>query len=301
MRKILVAILVLGAVGIFTLYYAPARLFAFVVLGRASVCPLDRALQSPEELRRQIEFKDQILAASRRLEVDDKGFELWETPKGRYWIPKGSHFVLPFNLAEQQRDIYVNGDIRARSGDVVLDCGANVGVYTREALNAGARLVVAIEPAPENIECLRRTYAPEIQAGKVIVYPKGVWDKDDWLTLHVDPHNSAADSFLIQREGSYPQERVPLTTIDKMMDELKLDRADFIKMDIEGAEVKALIGARATLAKFHPRMAISSYHADDHPVEVPKAVHAGWDGYRMECGPCAEANWGVRPDILFFR
>jgi FkbM family methyltransferase len=301
MRKLLAVLLVLGALALLCLYYAPARLFAFVVLGRASVCPMERALASPDELRRQIEYKDQILAGSRRLEVDEKGFELWETPKGRYWIPKGSHFVLPFNLAEQQRNIYVLGDIKARPGDIVLDCGANVGVYTREALNAGAKLVIAIEPAPENIEVLRRNYAPEIQAGKVIVYPKGIWDKDDWLTLHVDPHNSAADSFLIKREGSHPQDRVPLTTIDKMMDELKLERVDFIKMDIEGAEVKALNGGRATIAKFHPRMALSSYHALDHPIEIPKAVRAAWDGYRMECGPCAEANWGVRPDILFFQ
>ena len=300
MRKFL-AVVVFGAalVGA-VVYYPPARLFALTMIGRSSVCPLKNALAAPEELRRQIELKDRILAGSEKVETDEKGFELWNTPRGRYWIPKGSHFVLPFNLAEQQRNIYVLGDVRAKAGDVVLDCGANVGVYTREALNAGARLVVAIEPAPENIEVLRRNYAAEIGAGKVIVYPKGVWDKDDWLTLHVDPHNSAADSFVIEREGSHAVEKVPLTTIDKMVEELKLDRVDFIKMDIEGAEVKALNGARATIEKFHPRMAVSVYHAPDHPVEVPKSVRAAWDGYRMECGPCAEANWAVRPDILFF-
>ena len=300
MRKLFALVLFLVAVAAAIVYYPPARLFALVMIGRGSVCPLDKALEAPEELRRQIEVKDRILAASRKIESDEKGFELWETPKGRYWIPRGSHFVLPFNLAEQERNIYVLGEVRAKAGDVVLDCGANVGVYTREALEAGARLVVAIEPAPENIEVLRRNYAAEIKVGKVIVYPKGVWDKDDWLTLHIDPHNSAADSFVIERAGTHAIERVPLTTIDKMVQELKLDRVDFIKMDIEGAEVKALTGARETLAKFHPKIAVSAYHSPDHPVEIPKAVRAGWDGYRMECGPCAEANWAVRPDILFF-
>src|SRR5687768_10877169 len=300
MRKLFALVLFLLAVAAAIVYYPPARLFALVMIGRGAVCPLDKAVEAPQELRRQIEVKERILGASTKIESDEKGFELWETPKGRYWIPRGSHFVLPFDLAEQERNIYVLGDVRAKAGDVVLDCGANVGVYTREALEAGARLVVAIEPAPENIEVLRRNYAAEINAGKVIVYPKGVWDKDDWLTLHIDPHNSAADSFMIEREGTHAIERVPLTTIDKMVQELKLDGVDFIKMDIEGAEVKALTGARETLAKFHPKIAVSAYHSPDHPVEIPKAVRAGWDGYRMECGPCAEANWAVRPDILFF-
>jgi hypothetical protein len=71
-------------------------------------------------------------------------------------------------------------------------------------------------------------------------------------------------------------------------------------MDIEGAEVKALQGGAATITKYHPRMALSAYHAADHPVEVPKAVRAAWSSYRMECGPCAEAGWRVRPDILLF-
>jgi FkbM family methyltransferase len=280
--------------------YQPVRLAAWYYLGRAQGCPLENSLQAPAEIASQIATKDRILYASKKLQTDEKGFELWQTPHGEYWIPKGSHFVLPFNLAEQARNIYTPGDVHVKSGDVVLDCGANIGVYTRKALDAGAAKVIAIEPAPENLECLRRNFKSEIEAGKVVVYPKGVWDKDDMLTLHVDPHNSAADSFLIEREGHTDERKIPLTTIDKLVAELKLDRVDFIKMDIEGAEVRALHGARAAIAKNHPRMALSTYHAPDHPVEVPKAVRAAWDGYRSACGVCAELPFGLRPDIMFF-
>jgi FkbM family methyltransferase len=280
-------------------YYPPARLSAVVLAGRSPHCPYHQAIKAAGNLRRQIELKDQILAASRLLEKD-AGYRLWQTPHGRYWIPEGSDYVLPFNLAEQARNIYGENGRGVRAGDVVLDCGANVGVYTRVALDAGAKLVVAIEPAPENVECLRRNFRQESAAGRVIVYPKGVWDKDDFLTLHVDPHNSAADSFLIQRAGSHGVSKVPLTTIDKLAAELKLERVDFIKMDIEGAETKALHGGRATIAAYHPRMAISVYHAPDHPESVPRAILEAWSGYRSECGPCAEANGGIRPDILYF-
>src|SRR5436309_2024868 len=234
--------------------YAPARLAAIVALGRSPVCPMQRAIHSADELRMQIAYKDRILHASKRLESDPAGYHLWDTPHGRFWIPQGSDYVLPFNLAEQERKIYGVGDQDVRAGDIVLDCGANVGVYTRESLKNGAKLVVAIEPAPENIECLRRNFTAEVAAGRVVIYEKGVWDKDEMLVMRVDPQNSAADSFIIQRPGAVQTKQLPLTTIDKLVDELKLERVDFIKMDIEGAEQRALQGARATLAKHHPRM-----------------------------------------------
>ncbi len=300
MRKALLLLLslIVLAAGLYS--YQPARLATYYYLGRAQGCPLENALHAPAELKSQIDTKDKILYASKKLQTDEKGFELWNTPNGQYWIPKGSHYVLPFNLAEQARNIYTHGDVTVKAGDVVLDCGANIGVYTRKALDAGAAKVIAIEPAPENIECLRRNFKAEIEAGKVIVYPKGVWDKDEMLTLHVDPNNSAADSFLIEREGHKDEAKIPLTTIDKLVAELQLSRVDFIKMDIEGAEVRALQGGRATIARDHPRLALSTYHAAGHPVDVPKAVLAAWDGYRSECGVCAELRFGLRPDIMFF-
>jgi len=135
----------------------------------------------------------------------------------------------------------------------------------------------------------------------VIVYPKGVWDKDDFLTMNIDDHNSAADSFVINPKDAHATgEKLPLTTIDKLVAELNLPSVDFIKMDIEGAEVKALHGGRESIAKYHPRMALSVYHEPDHPVEVPKAAKEAWSGYTVECGPCAVANARIRPDILYF-
>jgi FkbM family methyltransferase len=282
-------------------FYAPVRLFALAAVGRSPVCPMAKAIKAADELKEQIRFKDQILGASKLVEKDPSGYHLWDTPRGRWWIPEGDDWVLPFNLAEQERRIYGTGERAVRAGDIVLDCGANVGVYTRVALDAGARLVVAIEPAPENLVCLRRNFEPDIAAGRVIVYEKGVWDKDDMLTLHIDPHNTAADSFIIQREGGIEGAKVPLTTIDKLVQELKLERVDYIKMDIEGAEQRALVGGRNTLAKYHPRMALSAYHAPTDPEGIPERVREAWAGYKMECGPCAEANGRIRPDVLYFR
>jgi FkbM family methyltransferase len=300
-RLAIALVVLLAAAVLGGFFYPPVRLFGLVLIGRSPHCPMVQAVGSARHLRRLIDSKDRILAASRLIETDSKGFRLWETPMGRYWIPPNSDYVLPWNLSEQQNKIYGTGDRAVGRGDIVLDCGANVGVYVREALDAGAKTVVAIEPGPENIECLRRNFPAEIASGKVILYEKGVWDKEELLTFYMDPKNPAGDSFVIQREGAEAKQQMPVSTIDKMVEELKLERVDYIKMDIEGAEQKALIGGRQSIAKFHPRLALSTYHRPDDPEKIPELVRQAWSGYRIECGPCAYANGIIRPDVLFFR
>jgi len=300
-RVVLLILLILGIAGLAYSYYPPFRLFTWVIAGRSPVCTLDAALQSGANLQKQVEYKDEILNASKMLQQDPAGFEQWSTPNGAYWIPAGSRYSLPFNLAEQRRKIYGTGDYGPHAGDVVLDCGANVGVTVHEELKAGAKLVVAIEPAPENLECLRRNFPAEITEGRVVIVAKGVWDKEDFLTLRVDPKNSAADSFVMLREGAVELEKIPLTTIDKLVAELKLPRVDYIKLDIEGAEPKALQGGRETLAKYKPRISIASYHEPDHPRVIPEIIRAARADYAMACGPCSATEHSIRPDVLYFK
>ena len=288
------------AAGVAWSAYPPFRLFALYAAGHSVVCPLKQAVDATAHVEKLRVTKDRILAGSKLLEKDSSGYRLYDTPKGRWWIPEGDEFVLPFNLAEQELDIYGTGVHAVQKGDIVLDCGANVGVFARKALDAGAFKVIAIEPAPENLECLRRNLRSEIASGFVVIYAKGVWDKDDLLEMNVDPKNSAGDSFVIQREGSH-KVRLPLTTIDKMVAELGLPRVDYIKMDIEGAEPKALAGANSTIARWKPRLSISAYHEPDHPVTIPTVIRGIRGDYRMECGPCEEHDGQIHPDILYFR
>lgn len=300
-RVLILTVLLLGAAAVAYAFYPPFRLLAMVATGHSPSCPLARAVESHQHSQQLEAAHNRLVKAMVKLEHDNAGFDRWQTPAGIYWIPSGDRFVLPFNLAEQELKIYGTGAQDVKQGDIVLDCGANVGVFTREALDHGAAKIVAIEPAPENLEAFRRNFKDEIAAGRVIVYPKGVWDKDDVLTLHVDANNSAADTFVIDRKETTGEVKVPLTTIDKLVAELKLDRVDYIKMDIEGAEPNALRGGHDTIAKWKPRISISAYHQPDHPVLIPKIILEARPDYTMQCGPCAETKGVIRPDILYFR
>ena len=94
---------------------------------------------------------------------------------------------------------------------------------------------------------------------------------------------------------------MPLTTIDELVSELKLRRVDFIKMDIEGAEKRALLGARSTLVTYEPQLAIATEHLLDDGEVNPLAVLKLSPSYQVECGPCVDMGSSVTPDVLYFR
>ncbi len=256
-----------------------------------------------------------IAAETRRVAVDGD-LELLQTPAGRYLVPgntseskASSGTLLAILLAQQQRGIYGDSEWGVRSGDTVLDAGAHVGVFTRKALDSGALLVVAIEPSPKAIRCLRQNFASEISAGRVIVYPKGVWNRDETLTFYLNTITGAGDSFLIAA-GQPSTLQVPVVTVDTLVRELRLPRVDFIKADIKGAATRMVQGARETLTAYRPRLVFATEEVEDDPLLIEEAVHQACPGcYEMKCGPCRVGGWlwaigghrEVDMETLFFR
>jgi FkbM family methyltransferase len=301
--KVLIGVYLL--IGVILILPANARPYRHVLAvykyfrGTHGICSLAQSWRAADESERQNSRAAELTARSSVIQHDSDGTDLWNTPDGQWWVPAKSRNAVLYDLSEQDRNIYGTGAGGVQPGDVVLDCGANVGVFTKKALALGASRVIAIEPAPENLEALRKNLAAEIAAGKVTIYAKGVWDKDDTLTMYIDATNSAADSF-VRRVGDSGSLQLPLTTIDHLVDELHLNRVDFIKMDIEGAERQAVAGAAGTIRRFHPRMALCVYHVPDDADVIPKAVLAIDPSYQMECG-CVHEPEGIAPQVAYFQ
>jgi FkbM family methyltransferase len=287
--------------GISLLIYPAAWAYALIAIGRGPDCPWPQSYGAFSRRYAQKSAEQRAMKTSYIVQRDGT-YQLVHTAKGPFWEAQVEGSSVVAQLAEIEAKYRDFPGRPIRRGDVVLDCGANVGTFTREALLEGAGLVVAVEPAPKNVECLRRNFAAETAAGRVIIYPKGVWDKDDFLTLDESDSTPAMDSF-VRTEGTHPGTRVALTTIDKMADELKLERVDFIKMDIEGAEQRALAGARRTLSQNKPRLEISVNHLPDDARSMPEIIKSARRDYTVQCLQC-EAHpqeLRVRSEILYFQ
>ena len=249
--------------------------------------------------------------------INGHKYEQFETDLGNFWIAEGGEksedkgekpeeagaegqgslawLLFEVNVYES----YQGHEDTVLPGDTVVDAGAHVGVYTRYALKRGAARVISIEPDPTNIVAFERNFADEIASGKVILIKAGVWNEESDLQLQIHDHISTRAT-LFSMEGIDHSITVPVRPLDDMVDDLKLDRVDFIKMDIEGAERQALEGARRTIARFRPRMAICTYHMEDDPVAVPEVALNIQPDYSVHAKELDVNHEDTRPKILFF-
>jgi FkbM family methyltransferase len=238
-----------------------------------------------------------LRAQSALLETTPEGLEHWRTPLGEFWNPKGNSLF--YALAEQSLRNYGDGPYRVKAGDIVLDCGSNIGDFIREALSAGAKTVVAIEPVPRNVAAIQRTFAAEIAAGTVKVVPKAVWHEAGTMKMAVH-ENTLLDTLTgMNTTHVTGQIEVPLVTIDSLVAELGLPRVNFIKMDIEGAEPNALRGARQTIAAYRPQMSIATEHSPGEYGEV-RDIILKTARYEDTCGPCMMTGFDFYPEVTFF-
>lgn len=220
---------------------------------------------------------------TREIQMDGR-LAMYDTPIGSIWYPVGA-WTLPALVQASEADQYHLRSI-VKAGDLVLDVGASVGTETRSALSAGAKRVIAIEPEPLSLQCLRKNLSAEIREQRVTVVPVGVWDRDGSLALHLNQPNVGSSSFVWQTGQNSVD--VPVRTIDHIVADLNLSRVDLIKIHVEGAEKQALLGASETIRRYHPRLAITLEHnANDEDV-LPSVARQLWSGYHVELTPCTK-------------
>jgi FkbM family methyltransferase len=155
-------------------------------------------------------------------------------------------------------DVYQRS-YKLRKGDIAIDLGANIGVFTVKAARAvgDEGMVVAVEPEPDNLRLLRRNIEVN-ELKNVTVIEKGAWSRRERRKLFITEH-MAGHNFLRQKDAVRLME-VEVDTLDNMLSELRMKRVHFIKMDIEGGEVEALKGMNEILKHNDVKLAIAAYH-----------------------------------------
>jgi FkbM family methyltransferase len=152
-------------------------------------------------------------------------------------------------------------------GEYVIDAGAAWGdTALRFAYEVGERgRIYSFEFDPKNIEILMKNLEFNAElASRISVVRKAVWC-DSHSTLRFA--SQGPGTRVIDSDNGSQENQVTSVSIDDFAE--SLPRVDFIKMDIEGAELTALRGAERTLRKHRPKLAISIYHRLSDFVDIP--------------------------------
>lgn len=161
--------------------------------------------------------------------------------------------------------VFFNSKVRIKKDDVVLDLGASIGttalLFSELAGSNGK--VFAFEPVTYSV-IFKNLEKNNIKNVEVITKAVALENKK----VEIDISDFCLDSSICKRPyaKNYYKNRIMAESIslDSFIDEAGLDRVDFIKVDIEGAEELAIRGSEKLIKKYRPKWSISSYHIDSN-------------------------------------
>ncbi len=152
-----------------------------------------------------------------------------------------------------------------QKGDVVLDVGAHIGLFSLYAYGKGAAQVLAYEPNPVNFDALKANIslnnATNVRAFKIAVLP-GVTS----TIFHIprSKYKDRSSVFEIVKED-HEDISVDCVSLDELVKQNGLTHIDFLKLDAEGAEHKILADSRCL--DLVEKIAVEGHDVEGHPKE----------------------------------
>ncbi|HUZ71735.1 MAG TPA: FkbM family methyltransferase [Stellaceae bacterium] len=172
---------------------------------------------------------------------------------------------------------------------VVVDVGAHAGQFTKLFARLALRgFVIAVEPGSYARLILRVALCLN-RVRNVAVLPLALGDRSGVAALTVPVKRSGSYGFGLSHLGAAKAEAhaevetVAVSTLDEVVAALGLDRLDFVKADIEGFELRLILGGRGALARFRPALLLEL--DDAHLARTGTSLGAAWSaltalGYR---------------------
>lgn len=176
--------------------------------------------------------------------------------RGKKWIVGAHRHACWLGSYETELQKVVAHEVK--QGGVFYDVGANVGFYTLLAsILVAPGKVFAFEPLPANI-CYIRNHLALNKVTNVDVLELAI--ADDVGTSSFWEEETRAMGRL-QTSGN---RLVQATTLDSLMHEGRITPPDYIKMDVEGAEYKALKGATQCFERYKPKLFLATHGNEIH-------------------------------------
>ena len=166
----------------------------------------------------------------------------------RFWVnlTTGMHSQV-FFLGEFETAVTTIAASLVKPGDVCLDVGANFGWYTTlfQARTGDRGAVHSFEPVPATFRELRRNYELIGSPANVSINNVALGDKTGTVSLNVfDGLPTGHASLSSQGRSDASVFECPMITLDSYLEDRGIERVDFLKVDIEGAEMMFLNGAK---------------------------------------------------------
>lgn len=142
------------------------------------------------------------------------------------------------------------------AGDAVCDVGANRGLYTYWLLQSGAR-VTAFEPNPHMTGVLRRRFGDALRRGQLRLVESALSDHAGTARLHIPKGLSP----LATLDGRLAEADLPMACVDvavARLDDCVGGDIAFLKVDVEGHELKVLAGAERLLRTAGPTILVEA-------------------------------------------
>jgi len=174
-----------------------------------------------------------------------RGFVESKLPVGVILQPSDS---LPENYAIYRSRVF-DAFYDIRDGDVVIDIGAHVGIFTiKAARKAKNGVVVAVEPYLPNYKLLVYNINHN-KIKNVIRVNSALSDSTGSTQLYISTESVSHTIHKRRKKyiGTEKYTQVVTQTLDELLDKLELPKVNFIKMNVEGAELSILKGAEKTL------------------------------------------------------
>jgi FkbM family methyltransferase len=192
--------------------------------------------------------------------------------RGMRWIAGASNHGCW--LGSYERDTQAKLGALIRPGDTVLDVGAHVGFYTLLASRlVGDGCVIAFEPFPRNLQYLER-HVRMNRLANVEIKRVALGDHTATGALFVGHEHSSGS--LVPKDQGLTAHSVLVVALDDWRASGQLPHVDVIKMDIEGAEGRAILGMRKVLASDHPRLYIALHGGPDQAEMVALLTTLGY-------------------------
>jgi FkbM family methyltransferase len=176
---------------------------------------------------------------------------------------------------------YTHENVIIEDDDVVIDAGANMGLFSVFASYYGAKMTYAFEPQSQALEIMRRNIALNSMESKVSIVEYGLSDKEGTVEMHCSSDFHASASIVMSLEGGETK-AIHCITLDKWCIDNDVKKIDFIKADIEGAERLLLKGSEQILARFAPKLAICTYHLPDDKEVLTELILKANPHYKIQ-------------------